>query len=244
MQPPLTTIPGAPPDTLLLIDRDQVPLQLQARLDEILSSTWAPGELAHQPLNPAVLKRFRVLVTANQDLRGAVLARLPDLRLVVTTGTASDYVDLDHCRARGIVVCNTPHYTGSSVAEHAFALLLASIRHICVLDTAVRAGTAATAIDLGTELAGKTAGIIGLGDIARRIARLAQGFDMRVLFCSRSPKTMADARQVSLDELLAVSDAVFLTLPLTSATTGLLGRRAFRLTIAAYLRGQIRNQVA
>ncbi|WP_433894106.1 2-hydroxyacid dehydrogenase [Streptomyces sp. CA-111067] len=206
--------PQAAPRTLLLIDPDEVPDDLRPRLESLVRPVWrADGEITADGTE--------ILVTANRDLSGTVLEKLPDLRLIVTTGTAYDYVDTDYCRANGVAVCNTPGYTGSSVAEHAMALFLAANRRIAELDQELRRGSAPGG-HLAVELEGRTAGVVGVGDIGRRVCAIARGFGMQVRFCSRSRKDVAGAVQVELDELLAAADVVFLCLPLTGQTHHLL----------------------
>lgn len=212
------------PDALLLAEPGELPDDLHPRVRGLVHPVWSSEGL---PPYQDDLAKFEVVITSNRPLGAVELDRLPRLRLVVATGTALDYIDEAECDRRGIVVRNTPGYTGSAVAEHAFALLLASARHMCAIDAAVRAGCIDTSDYVGTELAGKTAGIIGLGDIGSRLARLADAFDMEVLFVNRSRRTRPGATQVELPELLARADAVFLTLPLTPETTHLIGASQF-----------------
>lgn len=215
------------PRTLLLMDPQDVPDLLRPRVDAIVVPTWNPEGLADATERLEALEDIEVLVTANADLSAAALDRFSGLRLVVATGTAYDYIDIEHCRARGITVCNTPGYTGSSVAEHAITLALSSNRYVCALDTAIRCGQPETSRYVANELRGKTAGIVGLGDIGGRIARLALGLDMRALFCNRSPRALPGATQVGLEDLLSKAHFVFLSLPLTPQTFHLLSFKAF-----------------
>ncbi|MDT0442059.1 D-isomer specific 2-hydroxyacid dehydrogenase family protein [Streptomyces sp. DSM 41886] len=210
------------PGTLLLISQDEVPGDLLSRLDSLVRPVWRPDG------DDLTGDGIEILVTANRDLGGTELAKLPDLRLVVTTGTAYDYVDTAYCEANGIAVCNTPGYTGSSVAEHAIALYLAANRHLTALDGALRTGAEAPG-RTALELAGRTAGVVGAGDIGARICAMAQGLGMRARFANRSPRTVPGAVQVDLEELLATSDVVFLCLPLTAESHHLLNHRTFSL---------------
>lgn len=208
------------------MDPGDVPEGLRPRVSELLQATWYPGGLEEARQRHECPADVAVLITANADLNGEALGHFPNLRFIVATGTAYDYIDLDACRERGIVVSNTPGYTGASVAEHAITLALASNRKVCELDAAVHAGDV-HAVPLTKEIEGKTAGIIGLGDIGSRVAKLAGGLGMDVVFVNRSPRRVAGARQVSLDELLAAAHFVFLTLPLTAESHHLLDAKAF-----------------
>jgi glycerate dehydrogenase/D-3-phosphoglycerate dehydrogenase len=203
--------------------REAVPADLLPALEAATTPDWYP----EGPDGVGDAPEAEILVTANANLGAAVLARFRRLRTIVTTGTAIDYVDLDHCLTHGIAVCNTPDYTGSSVAEHAIALLLAVNRRLTLLDAAVRAGRTDTAALVSRELHGRTAGVVGLGDIGSRFAGIAQGCGMKVCFTNRSPKEFPGAVQVDLPTLLRESDVVFLSLPLTAATHHLLGEEQF-----------------
>jgi phosphoglycerate dehydrogenase-like enzyme len=208
------------PQALLLLDPELVPAPARARLEALVVPTWSPSGLTVPIETGERLDRFDVLVTGARSLSTGELSRLPRLQLIVATGTSFHYIDHDYCRARGITLCNTPGYTGPAVAEHAFALLLNLARHILELDASVRSGEATT--HLGCDIAGKTVGIVGLGDVGKRVARLARAFDTKVLFVNRGRVTEDGATQVGLYELLENSDFVFLTVPLTARTRHLL----------------------
>jgi phosphoglycerate dehydrogenase-like enzyme len=218
------------PHALFLFDPEEVPSDLDQDLSALVEPTWVPAGLSGiatvTDFDPASVT---MLVTANETLDTTALARFPGLRWIVTTGTAYDYVDLDYCRSHGVTVSNTPNYTGAAVAEHAVALLLAQCRHIARLDRAVHEGTVDEVADVGIELAGKTAGIVGLGGIGRQIATRLQAFEIEVVFTSRRRKSLTGGRQVELDTLLREADFVFLTLPLNEETYHLLDRRRLAL---------------
>ena len=207
------------PTALVSMAADEIPADLLPMLEERIKPIWSPDGVIS---NPDESNDVELLITANATIDADYLSRLPALRAVITTGTAYDYVDLAYCRDHGVKVHNTPGYTGSSVAEHAFALLLTAVRHVVTYDTAARRDEPGEE-PIAFELAGRTAGIIGLGDVGGRIARFAQAFDMRVVFTNRSAKHFEGAEQVDLHSLLKRSDAVFLTVPLTPETDGLIG---------------------
>lgn len=140
------------------------------------------------------------------------------------TGVAS-YIDLDAARSRGISVRNVVHYGDSSVAEHAFALLMELSRGVGRLDAAVRRGDWSGAD--GFALNGKTLGIAGFGGIGRAVARIARGFGMRVAVWNSHVDPVA-ARELGvvlvddLGDLMARSDAFSVHLPLLESTAGLI----------------------
>ncbi|MCI2047731.1 MAG: D-2-hydroxyacid dehydrogenase [Faecalibacterium sp.] len=159
-----------------------------------------------------------------------VLAACPALRWVGIIATGTDVVDLEACRRHGVLVANVPGYASYSVAQHAFSLLLAVCQCADRYARGVRAGywkqqPAAYGILPMMELAGKTFGIYGYGDIGRQAARIAQGFGMHVLAATRTvrPEYAADGVEfVDLDTLLACCDVVSLHCPLTPQTKELI----------------------
>jgi len=159
-----------------------------------------------------------------------VLAACPELRLISISGTGTDNIDLQAAAERGVLVCNTPEANSDSVAEHAWALLLALARGLREMEERMRAGE--WWHHYGTELRGKTLGLVGLGRIARRVARMARGFDMEVLAWSFTPDEArareAGVQHVELDELLARSDVVSLHLRLSERSRGIIGERELR----------------
>ncbi|HEX5269236.1 MAG TPA: D-glycerate dehydrogenase, partial [Gemmataceae bacterium] len=161
----------------------------------------------------------------------ALLGRLPAVRVVSNFGVGVDHIDLKAAAARGIPVGNTPGVLDGATADLAFALLLAAGRRLVEGDRYAR-GPNFLHYDpsymLGREVHGSTVGIVGLGRIGKQVARRACGFEMTVLYHNRRPDPRAEAdfgaRHVSLDDLLAASDYVVLTVPLTPETQRLIGR--------------------
>ncbi|HST64519.1 MAG TPA: D-2-hydroxyacid dehydrogenase family protein [Mycobacteriales bacterium] len=156
----------------------------------------------------------------------ALLDRLPDLRLLVTTGMANASIDLDACRERGVLVCGT-RSRQEAPAELTWALVLAVTRRLAFEDAAVRAGGWQTTI--GPELSGRTLGVLGLGRLGSRVAGYGRAFGMKVLGWSANLDP-AHARElgvdsVALDDLLTRADVVTIHLKLSDRTTGLIGAR-------------------
>jgi phosphoglycerate dehydrogenase-like enzyme len=156
----------------------------------------------------------------------ALLDRLPDLRLLVTTGAVNASIDLEAARDRGVVICGT-RSRQDGPAELTWALVLAVTRRITLEDAAVRAGGWQST--LGPELAGRTLGVLGLGRLGSRVAGYGRTFGMRVLGWSANLDP-GHARElgvepVALDDLLVRSDVVTVHLRLSERTRGLLGAR-------------------
>ncbi|WP_306214502.1 NAD(P)-dependent oxidoreductase [Actinoplanes sp. RD1] len=187
---------------------------------------------------------------ANEPMTGAVLRDAPDLRAVVRTGVGYDSVDVAAAAELGITVSNLPGINANAVAEYTIGLLLAHARRLVPMATGVAAG--GWPREDGTELRGKTLGLIGWGAAARRTAVLADAFGMRVL-CTTGVAPQArgatPVRFVELGEMLHDSDVVSVHTALTDRTRHLLGAAAFaRMKRGAYLintaRGPIVDEAA
>jgi glyoxylate reductase len=181
-----------------------------------------PERLAAEARDAAVL-----VPTYIDRVDDALLEALPSVRHVASYGVGTNHLDLPALRRRGILVTNTPGVLTNATADHVMALLLAAARRVAEGDRVVRRG-AWTAVDpaflLGTEVTGKTLGIVGFGRIGQAIARRARGFELEVLYTSPREVAFEGARRVPLDELLERSDLVTLNVPLTPETEGLLSR--------------------
>lgn len=164
---------------------------------------------------------------------GLLLDRLTGLKVISNYGVGVDHIDLAAARQRGIPVGNTPGILDGATADMGFCLLLAAARRLVEGDRYARSPEF-TRYDpgyiLGREVHGSTLGIIGLGRIGRQVARRARAFDMTVLYHNRQPRPEIElehnCRYVSFEDLLAASDYVMLTCPLTEQTKGLIDANA------------------
>jgi len=203
--------------------------------------TLNPGDLSWEPLEKlgtftvydrtppediAVRASDADVILSNKVVLSAeVLAQLPKLRYIGVTATGYNNVDLDAARQQGIVVTNVRGYSTSAVAQHTFSLLLGLTNHTELHSQSVRAGDWTNAPDWCywktplVEIAGKTIGLIGLGDIGTEVARIAIAFGMRVLAHRKSDAPAGEGIElVELDELFRESDVVSLHCPLTAQT--------------------------
>ena len=184
----------------------------------------------------------------------AFVARCPDLLAVCTAGAGYDIVDVDACTAAGVIVCNNSGPGAESVAEHTLGFMLTLAKKIGLADRALRrAAIHDRSSFTNTELRGKTLGVVGLGRIGTRLVELCAPFSMHVLaydpYLDDADATARRAELASFETLLAESDFVVATCPLTDATEGLFDRAAFaRMKPTAYFvttaRGEVHDEAA
>jgi phosphoglycerate dehydrogenase-like enzyme len=154
----------------------------------------------------------------------SLLDRLPNLKLLITTGARNASFDMAAAKERGIVLCGT-RGVGSSTAELTWGLILSLVRHIPREDQSVRTGGWQTT--LGPNLAGKTLGVIGLGNLGSQVAKAGVAFGMDVIAWStnltQERAEQAGARLVAKDELLSTADVITIHLVLGDRSRGLIG---------------------
>src|ERR671914_468008 len=177
----------------------------------------SPDALARDLTNANALI-VRSATTVNADL----IAAAPKLRVIARAGTGVDNVDLAAATDRGIVVMNAPGANSVSVAEHAWALMLALSRSIGPADAAMKRGVWDKKRLTGAELRGKTLGVVGLGRIGQEVTNRARAFGMEVVahdpYISEQVATTMGAELVSLDDLCARADYITLHIPATAET--------------------------
>ena len=206
--------------------------------------------LADQP--PGPVPGFRIGVTnAMSGGDAALFARLPDMRLLASTGTGLDRFDLDAARRAGCAVLNTPDVLTEDTADFAIALLYGIARRVVYADAFVRSGAWAKGrAESSTRLFGKTCGVFGLGRIGAAVARRAQGIGMKVIWSGPRPKPEAPWAYVpTLSELAAQADVLVMCCPGGAETAGIvdaallekLGPNGFLINIA---RGSVVNEAA
>jgi len=185
------------------------------------------------PKKPDELKeRIRaadIVIVGWTNLTKNIIDSAKKLKMISIWATTCHYVDLEAARERGIVVTHVPGYATEAVAEHAFALLLAAIRRLPSADKHVRTGDFDWRPFGGSELAGKTLGIIGTGAIGCRVAEIAKAFKMQILGYDKYPNLKRaeeiGMKYVDLYTLLKESDFITLHVTLTSETEGLIGKK-------------------
>src|SRR5215212_2700184 len=174
----------------------------------------------------ARLGPFDVVVAMRErtPFRRELLERLPNLKLLVTTGQHNASIDVAAAIERGVTVSATGYFS-SATAEMTWALILATARHIAQEDAAVRAG--AWQQTIGTDLAGARLGVVGLGRLGSRVAKIGQAFEMDVVAWSQNLTDERAAevgvKRVEKEELFETSDVVTIHLVLSRRTRGLIG---------------------
>lgn len=204
--------------------------------------TWVPlrelGELTvYDRTTPdQVVERARdaeIIVTNKVTLDRTLLEQLPQLRLICVLATGYNTIDTLAARERGITVCNVPAYSTDSVAQMVFAQILNLTNHVAHYARQTREGRWSRNPDFCYwdtpvhELAGKTLGIVGLGHIGSKVARIASDFGMDVFAYTSKNSTDLPGyiQKTTLEGLLAVSDVLTLHCPLTPDTHELINRR-------------------
>jgi D-3-phosphoglycerate dehydrogenase len=162
------------------------------------------------------------LVAGLEPLTSRVLEGAPTLRAIARVGIGLDTVDLRAAAARDITVFHTPEPPAIAVAELTLAHILGALRHVTAADRAIRADSWKGR--MGVLLHGKTVGIVGFGRIGRRLARLLEPFEVRVI-ATDTDRHSSSVEYVTLDELLASSDVVSLHVPYSPDTHHLIGTR-------------------
>jgi phosphoglycerate dehydrogenase-like enzyme len=163
-------------------------------------------------------------------LQRGVIDRLPNLKLIASTGPRNASIDLDAAAAHGIKVVHTGYF-GSPTVELTWALILGSARHLTAEAAAVRSGEWQHSV--GDDLSGQTLGILGLGSLGSKVAQVASAFGMKVIAWSQNltadRAAAAGAALVTKEELLRQADFVSIHLVLSERTRGLIGTRELSL---------------
>ena len=187
----------------------------------LVEQVLAPHQLLiHNPTAEDLSRADAAIVRAAYTVDRELLDRMPALKVIARTGVGTDLVDVAEANRRGIPVVITPGSNTASVAEGVFSHLLALVKKLSTLTSLVRDGRweQRSTINVG-DLEGFTLGIIGYGRIGRRVARIAEAFDLSVLAYDPFADVPAGIRCETVEELLRRSDFVTLHVPLTPETT-------------------------
>ena len=206
-----------------------------AEISSLGGFAWADVK-DHQELSDRLSgsRSVRIIVSEYVSINASVLEGAIGLKGVIAYGAGYDHIDVEAAASRGVLVCNCRGENAQGVAEMTFGLVLCLSRKIHLSDRYIRQdqwkraeSAALPEWIMGTEIQGKTMGIIGLGQIGSRVARMARGFDMRILAYDpfARPRGAKLVESTSLEELLARADIVTLHVPLTPATEKMINAR-------------------
>ena len=233
------------------------PLGLKPEVvEKACEGLWKMGHVVlvypNRDEDPAELKRRAadadVVVESNIPLRKDFLDACPNLKMLSIAFTGLDHIDMDECRRRGIVVNNAAGYSTEAVAELAIALMIDLYRKVIDNDQITRQCNR-KGIMPGREIGGKTIGIIGMGNIGQRVARLANAFGCKVLAWNRTPKTVEGVTFVDKETLLKEADIVTLHIALNADTRDFITEKDLALMKPTSLlintaRGPVVNELA
>ncbi len=204
--------------------RGQINASVQDWLEVVVVEEANKVTFADEMNNADVLLHVLEQVTAD------VIDAAPQLRLIQKIGVGVNTIDLEAARSHNVAVCNMPGTNSRAVAELTLTLMLAALRRVAYFDPRMRAGEGWTAdieaFDELGEIAGRTVGLVGYGDVARILAPVLAAMGASVLYTAKAPKPDAAADWRDLPDLLSESDIVSLHLPLTQETENLLDAEA------------------
>ncbi|KZS50153.1 phosphoglycerate dehydrogenase [Mycobacterium kansasii] len=212
---------------------DKLAQSTVAALGDQVEVRWVDGP-DREKLLAAVPEADALLVRSATTVDAEVLTAAPKLKIVARAGVGLDNVDVDAATARGVLVVNAPTSNIHSAAEHALALLLAAARQIPAADATLRERTWKRSSFSGTEIFGKTVGVVGLGRIGQLVAQRVAAFDAHVVaydpYVSPARAAQLGIELLSLDDLLARADFISVHLPKTPETAGLIDKEALAKT--------------
>jgi D-3-phosphoglycerate dehydrogenase / 2-oxoglutarate reductase len=204
-----------------------------AALGDQVEVRWVDGP-DREKLLAAVPEADALLVRSATTVDAEVLAAAPRLKIVARAGVGLDNVDVDAATERGVLVVNAPTSNIHSAAEHALALLLAASREIAAADASLREHTWKRSSFSGTEIFGKTVGVVGLGRIGQLFAQRIEAFGTHVIaydpYVSPARAAQLGIELLPLDDVLARADFISVHLPKTPETAGLIDKEALART--------------
>jgi len=184
---------------------------------------FSDEDLAH------IIGDFDAIIIGNDMVGKNTIEKQKNLKVIVKHGVGIDDIDIDLVKKAGIKVINAPHTNAIAVAEHVFACLLCLIRNVCKSQQSLLEGRWEGSKFVGAELYGKTLGIIGSGFIGQNVARIGNGFGMKIIYFdvvrNSEIENNLGAKFVEFKELLCSADVVTIHVPLLPSTKGLIGAK-------------------
>ncbi len=220
---------------IVLLDANTLGDDLDLTVFDDLGQVEVYGYTSEEDVVPRI-KDCDVIIANKIELNESNLKHAPKVKLICLTATGTNNVDKTYTNAHNIVVSNVVGYSTESVAQHTFAMLFYLYEKLSYYDHYVKSGTYSGDTMFThfaksfNEISGKTWGIVGMGNIGRRVAEIATVFGCEILYYSTSGNNSQQPyRQVSLDDLLTQSDIVSIHAPLNSNTEGLIDYEALNL---------------
>lgn len=215
---------------IVMLDRNSVGMDMDVSIFAQLGEFEA-HDVADRQSCKEWIRDADVVIFNKTRLDEDMLKDAPKVQLLCVTATGYDNIDLEYARKRKIAVANVKDYSTPAVAQHTFALALYVLEKIGYYDNYVKSGAYSNQLGFSNfdekywELEGKTWGIIGLGNIGKKVAAIASAFGCSVIYYSASGKNdNADYQRVDLDTLLKKSDVLSIHCPLTERTKGLINK--------------------
>lgn len=235
---------------IVVLERNSVGLDIDLSLFEKYGEvTYYPNTLKEDAAEK--VKDADIVIANKAPMNEETLKDAPNIKLICEFATGFDNVDLEYCKKRGIKVANVKDYSTAAVAQHTFALAMYLSESLHYYDNYVKSGTYAAQSRFShfdipfTEIKGKTWGIVGMGNIGCKVAKIAEAFGAKVIFYSASGKSSCtEYPRVELDELLKESDYLSLHCPLSDRTRNLINMDALKkMKKTAYLINVARGPV-
>jgi len=219
---------------IVMLDRNSIGFDINVELFAKLGD-FEYHNTADTETSKKLIKDADVVIFNKTKMNEEILADASNVKLLCVTATGFDNIDLEYAKKRGIAACNIKDYSTPAVVQHTFALALSVLEKIRYYDDYVKSGAYSEQMGFSHfektyfELQGKTWGIIGLGNIGRGVAKVAEAFGCRVIFYSASGNnTTNDYERVDFDTLCKDSDILSLHCPLSDKTRGIMNLDAFR----------------
>jgi len=217
---------------IVILERNTVGLDVDVDAFNELGNVTSYGNTATDEIAERI-KDADIVIANKSPLNESTLKNAPNVKLIEEFATGYDNIDIEYCKSRGITVCNVRNYSTAAVAQHTFALALYLLEHLRHYDDYVKTGQYGAQKGFSnfdvpfTEFEGKTWGIIGLGNIGKKVAAIAESFGCEVICYSASGRSIEEGyTQVDFDTLLKESDFLSLHCPLTEKTKYIINKDA------------------
>ena len=217
------------------LDRETLGYDIDTSVLKTIGS-FEEHEAADLETTREYIKDADIIIFNKTKMNEELLKDAPNVKMLAITATGFDNIDLEYCKSRGIAAANVKAYSTPAVAQHTFAMALFILEKISYYDEYVKSGKYSSQSgfcnfdEKYNELSGKTWGIIGMGNIGRSVARIAEAFGCKVIFYSASGNsTCTDYERVELETLLKESDVLSIHCPLSDRTRNLINRDTLKL---------------